>query len=103
MSHSAQAAIIIGVSYIDLLEERGTEPIEDKDQEITELGLTSWTNIPVFDRPNDVFVGVVFNKRPTDAEVEEAKKKVEEALPALKELFGEPSSAVETWMGVSVD
>ena len=113
MSMSASAAIIVGVSYLGLLENDDVdfeEVLEGAVAQLENTNIEVHTDIEVhvecrtFDTPTDVFVGVVFYERPTDAQVDEAEAKVRNALPRLRELVGyEPSSDVETWLSVSID
>lgn len=107
MSTSASAVIVVGVSYINLLESDDIDFEEVLDEAVGEIGDTDirvHTEIRCFDTPTDVFIGVVFFERPTDAQVEEATTKVRCILPRLRELVGhEPSSGVETWLSASVD
>lgn len=99
MSVYTSTATVIGVSYLTLVEEGEDEKIQEA---ATEVGLEVWDEMPKLDCLTDMYVGVVFYDRPTDAEVEEAKKKVEAALPKLRELLGEPDSEIDTWNGVCV-
>lgn len=101
MSRHTSTATIVGVSYIDKMDEL-LDDEERMDDEAGELGLQAWCNMRRFDAPDDLYIGVVFYDRPTDAEVEEAKQQVAAGLPKLVELFGEPSSGIEIWNGVMV-
>ena len=106
MGMDVSRATVYGVSYVELLEakqEAGADDIEEIFAKAAKkVGLTSWEQIPRPDTITDVYIGVVFYDRPTDSQVEKAKKKVTQALPKLKKLLGEPSSGVEEWSGVTV-
>ena len=107
MSMSASAAIIVGVSYLGLLENDDIdfeEVLEDAVAQLEDADVQVHIECRQYDNPTDAFVGVVFYERPTDAQVEEAATKVRSVLPRLRELVGyEPSSDVETWLSVSID
>lgn len=74
-----------------------------------EEGVGVYCESSIFDEITDVFFGVQFRDRPTDAQVEKATKDVEEALPKLKKAIeeadnsGDPSSAVEVWLVAVID
>lgn len=101
MGISASTATIIGVSFVEVMEENGFDT-ERADDVAASLGLDSWTNIPKFDTPNDYFVGVVFHERPTDAEVAEATQRVKDSIQPLEQMIGKPSSDVEVWQGICI-
>jgi endonuclease III len=102
MSTSASAVIVVGVSYVEKIEE-DTDFCEEMEAVANRLHLDYTAETRVFDTITDAFIGVVFRERPTDAEVAEATAKVTEALPKIKEALGEPSSDVEIWLSASVD
>ncbi len=99
MSQCTKVATIIGVSYVDLVEEGFDDKVEEA---AAEVGLWAWGQMPRFDELTDMYVGVVFYDRPTDAEVAEAIARVQAALPKLTEMLGAASSDIETWAGVSI-
>ena len=95
----AEARIVIGVSYIDLVDDL-TDEIEDKIEDSSNFaGLTVYYHCPE-GAAEDVLIGVGFSRRPTDTEVAEAKEKVELALLKLIGKLGHPQSKVEEWMVV---
>ena len=102
MSQYTSTATIVGASYFEAYENFDEDSNTSFDDLVTKLGLEIWSQMPRFDTLTDVYVGVVFYERPTDAEVEEAKAEVAAALPALKEAFGEPESDIEIWNGVHI-
>lgn len=107
MSTSASATIIVGVSYLGLLEDDDIDfevVLEEAVAQLENTDIHVHIECRQFGTPTDVFVGVVFYERPTDAQVEEATTKVRNALLRLRELVGyEPSSDVETWLSASID
>lgn len=107
MSVSVSATIIVGVSYVDLIEDDDVDFEEVLGEAVDQLegaGVCVHVERRVFDCPTDVFVGVVFSERPTDAQVEEAMEKVRGVLPQLSEFVGcAPSSDIRTWLSASVD
>lgn len=100
MHIDVDVAIIVGVSIVDQLENATDqdELFKQADEVAGELGLQTWAASNEPDTAFDLFIGVVFKKRPTDKEVEEAKAKVTAALPVLQDKFGELSSGVEEWL-----
>jgi len=99
MSISTSLATVVGVSFVSLVEKGEDDRVSEAGEE---LGLDVWFQMPRFDTLTDMYVGVVFYGRPSDADVAAATAKVTAALPALTERLGPPSSGVVTWSGVCI-
>jgi len=99
---STRSCTHVGVSFVDALEK--DDASMDKISEVAEeLKLDSGFTQLQSDEISDMFIGVSFTERPTDAEVAAAKKKVEKLLPKIEELMGcKASSKVVLWNVVTV-
>lgn len=123
MGMDISTSFVVGVSYLPdgdaltALEEKGTLEFNGRTLEFGEheseysldpiaehFGLELALDMPRPEEISDFFIGVVWSHRPSDKEVEEAKKKVAEALPKLEAVLGKASSGVEEWTatGISV-
>jgi hypothetical protein len=106
MSIDIEKSFIIGVSFLDKLEEVGEDGFSDFEEKMSEiaeqLGLDFECDMTDVDETTDAFIGVKFRERPNDREVKEAKEKVTSKLKELEKLVGsEASSGVTEWMVVS--
>jgi len=101
MSYNASSATVVGVSFVELMEQNGWDT-DRADSVAGALGLDVWMDIPKLDTPTDYFIGVVFRDRPTDAEVAEATTRVNDYMQALEHMIGKSSSGVEVWQGVCI-
>lgn len=96
-------SIVIGVSFISLASLEYEDLEERLETTVSETDLNYDFKMSGIDEIHDVFVGVKFREeRPTDAQVAEATKLVQEKLPEIEKHMKEKAdSDVGTWFAVS--
>ena len=96
---------VVGCSFYKLIEDEALnwDQVENLEKAAEEVGLETVMDMYAPEKVSDVFIGVLFRNRPTDAEVEAATLKVSEHLPKIEKFIGaEADSDVAVWTATEI-